>query len=129
MNPAEVQDNEANEKAEADVQSGDQTEGDAMEVDQEQPLDQTPGGAQNTEKWKGIRSDIGILTEKQFQTIVTKCIATLGKTMPQSRSNAVFTSLIPRSGSPVGGDLAMAAGADTPAVSRCRTHFAHRLTL
>lgn len=51
----------------------------AMDVDQDQSPDEPQVDTANPEKWKGIRSDIGILTEKQFQTIVTKCIATLGK--------------------------------------------------
>lgn len=53
--------------------------GDAMEVDGEEPEPPADGEAETTAKWKGIWSDIGILSEKQFQTIVTKCIATLGK--------------------------------------------------
>jgi hypothetical protein len=53
--------------------------GDVMEVDGDEPKQHADGDAESVAKWKGIWSDIGILSEKQFQTIVTKCIATLGK--------------------------------------------------
>ncbi|KAJ9109876.1 hypothetical protein QFC19_001855 [Naganishia cerealis] len=45
-----------------------------MDVDVEVGVAGTPS------IWKGVRSDIGILSEKQFQTIVAKCISTLAYT-------------------------------------------------
>jgi hypothetical protein len=51
-----------------------------MDVDKAVPEGQAEDGLDNSAKWQGIWSDIGILSEKQFQTIVTKCIATLGTT-------------------------------------------------
>jgi hypothetical protein len=62
-------------------ESTESAKGDAMEVDGNEPAPHADGGAENSTKWKGIWSDIGILSEKQFQTIVTKCIATLGKSI------------------------------------------------
>ncbi|KAJ9106278.1 hypothetical protein QFC21_001423 [Naganishia friedmannii] len=74
---------------------GKKSQVDAMDVDDDLPALRQDGSTES--QWKGLRKDIGILTEKQFQTIVAKCISTLG--------------------SPVGGDLAMVAGAATPADS------------
>lgn len=53
--------------------------GDAMDVDGDEPEQHADGDVDDSAKWTGIWSDIGILSEKQFQTIVTKCIATLGE--------------------------------------------------
>lgn len=52
---------------------------DAMDVDNAETEQQAGGVGDKSAKWEGIWSDIGILSEKQFQTIVTKCIATLGE--------------------------------------------------
>lgn len=51
---------------------------DEMEVDNDDPASRPDVGAEFQSTWKGLRKDIGILTEKQFQTIVAKCISTLG---------------------------------------------------
>lgn len=56
---------------------------DAMDVDKAETEQQAGGVEDNSAKWEGIWSDIGILSEKQFQTIVTKCIATLGERVSQ----------------------------------------------
>lgn len=116
LNPVDEAGAANGEQGEDRDQSVDDSKFDAMDVDQDQSPDEPQAGAANPAKWKGIRSDIGILTEKQFQTIVTKCIATLGKkSRPLDFESDIDGQFF--AGSPVGGDLAMAAGADTPAVS------------
>lgn len=116
LNPVSNSGKSSSEQSEDDDQSHEGFKVDAMDLDHAQSQEKPQGDAENPSKWKGVRSDIGILTEKQFQTVVTKCIATLGKPSPYWSINSVLTALF-LAGSPVGGDLAMAAGADTPAVS------------
>ncbi|GJN88228.1 hypothetical protein Rhopal_001193-T1 [Rhodotorula paludigena] len=38
----------------------------------------TPGGSPAVPKWRGIRKDVGIFTEQQFEFIMTKCLRSMG---------------------------------------------------
>jgi proteasome activator subunit 4 len=51
---------------------------DKMDIDNDDLAPRQDGSAESQSTWRGLRKDIGILTEKQFQTIVAKCISTLG---------------------------------------------------
>lgn len=60
--------------------NADDDDEDAMDVDVDKPSNGDGGGeGEKKEEWQGIRKEIGILTEKEFQMVMTKCLRAMGE--------------------------------------------------
>jgi proteasome activator subunit 4 len=51
-------------------------DGDEMDLDGEEAEEDVPS---KDTSWQGIRKEIGILTEIEFQTVMTKCLRAMGE--------------------------------------------------
>lgn len=52
-----------------------------MDVDGDEGDEAEDNEQMDDSDWHGIRKDIGILTESEFQTVMTKCLRAMGKSV------------------------------------------------
>jgi len=57
----------------------DDAEDEAMDVDGDDGDEAEDNEQSDDSEWHGIRKEIGILTESEFQTVMTKCLRAMGR--------------------------------------------------